>query len=147
MKGNKGITLIALIITIIVLLILAGVSIAMLSGDNGMLNQSSKVIAYSAIGEVSDSINLKVNEYISSYYEFTYSDGTYIGETDPDSIIDAIDDALNEAESEYATETVDIRYNSSSSPKTIVITYGEYSKTGTVDEDAEAIVWGSIVKN
>ncbi len=31
---NKGITLIALVITIIVLLILAGVSIAMLTGEN-----------------------------------------------------------------------------------------------------------------
>ena len=33
-KLNKGITLIALVITIIVLLILAGVSIAMLTGEN-----------------------------------------------------------------------------------------------------------------
>ena len=33
-RKNKGITLIALVITIIVLLILAGVSIAMLTGDN-----------------------------------------------------------------------------------------------------------------
>ena len=32
---QKGITLIALVITIIVLLILAGVSIATLTGDNG----------------------------------------------------------------------------------------------------------------
>ena len=31
---NKGITLIALVVTIIVLLILAGISISMLSGDN-----------------------------------------------------------------------------------------------------------------
>ncbi len=38
--GEKGITLIALIITIIVLLILAGVSIAMLTGDNGILTRS-----------------------------------------------------------------------------------------------------------
>ena len=37
---NKGITLIALIITIIVLLILAGVSIAMLTGENGILTQA-----------------------------------------------------------------------------------------------------------
>ena len=36
-KANKGITLIALVITIIVLLILAGVSIATLTGDNGIL--------------------------------------------------------------------------------------------------------------
>ncbi len=40
MKKNKGITLIALIITIIVLLILAGVSINAIVGDNGVLNQA-----------------------------------------------------------------------------------------------------------
>ena len=34
-KDNKGITLIALVITIIVILILAGSSIAMMTGDNG----------------------------------------------------------------------------------------------------------------
>ena len=39
-KSGKGITLIALVITIIVLLILAGVSIAMLAGDNGILTKS-----------------------------------------------------------------------------------------------------------
>ncbi len=38
--NQKGITLIALVITIIVLLILAGVSIAMLTGDNGILTQA-----------------------------------------------------------------------------------------------------------
>ena len=42
MKNRKGITLIALIITIIVLLILAGVSINVLTGDNGVLSQASK---------------------------------------------------------------------------------------------------------
>ena len=40
LKSPKGITLIALVITIIVLLILAGVSIAMLTGDNGILTQA-----------------------------------------------------------------------------------------------------------
>ena len=37
---NKGITLIALVITIIVLLILAGVTISTLTGDNGILTQA-----------------------------------------------------------------------------------------------------------
>ena len=41
MKRNKGITLIALVITIIVLLILAGVAIAMLSGQNGILKRAA----------------------------------------------------------------------------------------------------------
>ena len=39
-KQKNGITLIALVITIIVLLILAGVSIAMLTGQNGILTQA-----------------------------------------------------------------------------------------------------------
>ncbi len=42
MKRNKGITLIALVITIIVLLILAGVAIAMLSGENGILKKAAE---------------------------------------------------------------------------------------------------------
>ena len=37
---EKGITLIALVVTIVILLILAGVSIAMLTGDNGILSQA-----------------------------------------------------------------------------------------------------------
>ena len=41
LKERKGITLIALVITIIVLLILAGVSIAMLTGQNGILTQAN----------------------------------------------------------------------------------------------------------
>ena len=39
-KNDSGVTLIALIITIIVLLILAGVTIAMIMGDNGILNRA-----------------------------------------------------------------------------------------------------------
>lgn len=41
-KNQKGITLIALVITIIVLLILAGVAIAMLTGDNGIITNAQK---------------------------------------------------------------------------------------------------------
>ena len=41
-KNNNGITLIALVVTIVVLLILAGVSISMLAGENGIVIQSQK---------------------------------------------------------------------------------------------------------
>ena len=40
--ATSGITLIALVITIIVLLMLAGVSIAMLTGENGILTQAGQ---------------------------------------------------------------------------------------------------------
>lgn len=39
-RGQKGITLIALVVTIIILIILAGVSIAMLVGENGIIIQA-----------------------------------------------------------------------------------------------------------
>lgn len=41
-KGEKGITLIALVITIIVLIILAGVTIAALSGENRYTPKSNR---------------------------------------------------------------------------------------------------------
>ena len=40
LKANKGITLVALVITIIVLLILAGVSISMIMGQEGLITKS-----------------------------------------------------------------------------------------------------------
>ena len=41
-KENKGITLIALVVSIIVLIILAGISISMLTGENSILKQAQK---------------------------------------------------------------------------------------------------------
>ncbi len=41
-EKTKGITLIALVITIIILLILAGVTIATLTGENGILTKAQK---------------------------------------------------------------------------------------------------------
>lgn len=40
-EANKGITLIALIVTIVILLILSGVSITILTGENGILRQAT----------------------------------------------------------------------------------------------------------
>lgn len=42
MKEDKGITLIALVITIIILLILAGITITFMLGDNGILNEATQ---------------------------------------------------------------------------------------------------------
>ena len=55
---TKGITLIALVITIIVLLILAGVSIAMLTGNNGILTQTGDVKDANIKGEEEERISL-----------------------------------------------------------------------------------------
>ena len=60
---EKGITLIALVITIIVLLILAGVSIAMLTGDNGIVTQANNAKVEQSHGAVKEGISLAYNEY------------------------------------------------------------------------------------
>ena len=62
-KTNNGITLIALVITIIVLLILAGVTIATLTGDNGILTQANNASIQQSHGAVKDAIILAYNEY------------------------------------------------------------------------------------
>ena len=60
MRNQRGVTLIALVITIIVLLILAGVSIAMLTGDNGILTQANKAKMSQIEGQVKEEINLAI---------------------------------------------------------------------------------------
>ena len=57
-KDMKGITLIALVITIIVLLILAGVSIATLTGQNGMLTQANNAKTQTEIANEKEAISL-----------------------------------------------------------------------------------------
>ena len=42
LKRNKGITLIALVVTIVVLLILVGISIGVLFGDNGIISMAQR---------------------------------------------------------------------------------------------------------
>ena len=61
MRNQKGITLIALVITIIVLLILAGVSIAMLTGENGILNKATSSRSATNEAEAIERINLALN--------------------------------------------------------------------------------------
>ncbi|MBS6252423.1 MAG: leucine-rich repeat domain-containing protein [Clostridia bacterium] len=57
-KKERGITLIALVITITVLLILAGLSIAMLTGDNGILTEASNAKIETVLGTIKEQIKL-----------------------------------------------------------------------------------------
>ncbi len=60
-KHSNGITLIALVITIIVLLILAGVTIATLTGENGILNKVSEASEQTKIGDEKEAIGIAYN--------------------------------------------------------------------------------------
>lgn len=58
MKNSKGITLMALVITIIVLLILSGISIATLSGDNSIINKANEAKIMSDYDKIEEALEI-----------------------------------------------------------------------------------------
>ena len=66
---NKGITLIALVITIIVLLILAAVSIATLTGENGILTRANDAKEKTEIASVKEQAQLDIANWIAERLE------------------------------------------------------------------------------
>ena len=68
-KKQEGITLIALIITIVVLLIVAGVSIAMLTGSTGILTQAQKSKMTTELSNYKEQLELYKTEKLSENRE------------------------------------------------------------------------------
>ena len=68
-KKNEGITLIALVVTIIVLLILAGVSVSMLTGQNGILTNAAKAKESTDSASDLEYLQLKATECLMDYYQ------------------------------------------------------------------------------
>ena len=73
-KKNNGITLIALVITIIVLLILAGVSIATLTGQNGILTQAQNAKKETQEAQLEEEKRLTAMEAATNLENQTYKD-------------------------------------------------------------------------
>lgn len=74
LKEKKGITLIALIITIIVVLLLAGISISMLDGQDGILNKASQA------KKITERKNQEEMEWLAKYEEMLNTNGASMGE-------------------------------------------------------------------
>ena len=69
---NRGITLIVLVVTIIVLLILAGISISMLTGQNGILNRASKARNSTEIANMEEKRKIAQAEALMNLEDTTY---------------------------------------------------------------------------
>ena len=82
MKNNKGMTLIALVITIIVLLILAAVIIVMIPGDRTKVSEASQIA------------QTDVSTLVSQYYETEYENST----TTYSNARDYVDEKLTDTE-------------------------------------------------
>lgn len=75
-KGEKGITLVALVITIIVLLILAGVSIALVVGNNGILGRATGAVSTTEKATADQEVELSISDAQVSYYAQLASDSS-----------------------------------------------------------------------
>ena len=68
LRTNNGITLVALVVTIIILLILAGVSINLVAGSNGILGRAQKAVDVNNMAQIKEEIELKLAEVMMDYY-------------------------------------------------------------------------------
>ena len=97
MKNEKGVTLVALVVTIIVLIILAGISINLVLGDNGIITIAKKAKENTELARVEEETEL------NELYTQLESSGTSSGGTNYDAIAKltefkkAIATAINEA--------------------------------------------------
>lgn len=67
-----GVTLIALAITVIIMLILVGVSVRFASGGDGVLQDSQKAVNTNNVETAKEQVNLKIAEYQTKYYNDVY---------------------------------------------------------------------------
>ena len=96
LKSNKAITLVALIIIIIILLILAGVTLSMVLGDNGLINKAqSSGNKYQESGNNEQNILQNIEEYAKFKWKPTGSEVDLPDGWNPDNVTAIIDDKKN----------------------------------------------------
>ena len=101
-RNERGVTLIALVVTIVVLLILAGTAIAMLSGDDGIMTNAQRAQAANTEGEIREKFQMAfnavktdvdVNSALDSGYNATQYDSS---DADNSTIVKLFETAVDE---------------------------------------------------
>ena len=107
MKNQKGITLIALVVTIVVLLILAGITITYVMSEGGIFNTAKKAADETEIGAIKDYVTSAVYD-LSAY---AYAPTAYT--QTPEQIFTA---SFPNGSTVNATSKVTATYNASNTP-------------------------------
>ena len=162
LKNKKGITLIALVVTVVVLIILAGVSINAVLGNNGIIKKANQAASVTKEAEVKEAINRTILEfYLTNDYE-TLED--FLKAKAEDGSIDSVtknaDGTLTVKKGEYSV-TVENKTNSSNGSssggstggetQTPEITVGEIkvvadsTGTGSAITDAASVYLGNTL--
>ena len=162
LNNKKGITLIALVVTVVVLIILAGVSINAVLGDNGIIKKANQAASVTKEAEVKEAINRTILEfYLTDDYE-TLEDflKAKVTEGKIDSVTKNADGTLTVKKGEYSV-TVENKTNSSGGSssggstggetQTPEITVGEIkvvadsTGTGTAITDTNSVYLGNTL--
>lgn len=93
LKKENGVTLVALVITIIVLLILAGVTLAMVMGDSGIFTKANNAAKETRISNARDAVRLAILEVTADQYS---DSGVLNNKADYANILDSINDQLQD---------------------------------------------------
>ena len=162
LNNKKGITLIALVVTVVVLIILAGVSINAVLGDNGIIKKANQAASVTKEAEVKEAINRTILEfYLTNDYE-TLED--FLKAKAEDGSIDSVtknaDGTLTVKKGDYSV-TVENKTNSSGGSgsggstggetQTPEITVGEIkvvadsTGTGSAITDAASVYLGNTL--
>ena len=152
LNNKKGITLIALVVTVVVLIILAGVSINAVLGDNGIIKKANQAASVTKEAEVKEAINRTILEfYLTDDYE-TLED--FLKAKAEDGSIDSVtknaDGTLTVKKGNYSV-TVENKTNSSGGnssggeTQTPEITIGEAKVVANSDGTGSAITEAASV--
>ena len=154
MRNQRGITLVALVITIIVLLILAAVTIAALGGSNGILTNASRSQVANELGEAQDLVNLAANEAINDYYTAIYVNGTAEtpGTNDKQTVVTNKIKNLtlnNGTQKNVEAETTGAPDNTPTGKQKVTLTSsnGKGTATATIDENGTLSSWTVVINN
>lgn len=150
-KENKGITLIALVVTIIVLLLLAGVAVNTLAGENGVLNMAIGIGEKNDIGATKEDISLIVTNARINYMEnahvgnivLTENDSTTIGQAVIDAVLPLNGTTIGKTSIEV-TQAVNDNVEGDAS---ISISTTDYVVNGTITLEDGMLTWREIEPN
>lgn len=145
-KKQSGVTLVALVITIIVLLILAGASLKLLTDENtGILTRTEEAIKKNDYGAARDKAEMVIASAKVDYMEAKYASSSkpenfakYVADN-----IKKINNELNEREA-TSTDTVD-KNGTLSVPETGAGAYNSTNKTVTISFTKEGKTESKII--
>ncbi len=134
LRNQKGITLVALVVTIIVLLILAGVSLSLVAGSDGILKKADTAVSRTSKQSAIEQADLLIAEYKADYLE-----GKYTGEGTAYPSFDACLQAKIKTEGNDLSDGAKLTY--SSGTLTVTLRGGVNTKaTVTISGDDEGKV-------